>query len=59
MAFMSISEAEPGSGAAAAARAAMATGARPFRAILGSLANLLLPPVCISCGTRILSHGLL
>jgi len=59
MASMSISEAELASEAPAAARATMDAGARPLRAILGSLANLLLPPVCIGCRTRIVSHGLL
>jgi ComF family protein len=29
------------------------------RPILGRIADLLLPPVCIACRTRILSHGLL
>jgi Double zinc ribbon domain len=29
------------------------------RTLLGHLADLLLPPVCISCRTRIGSHGLL
>ncbi len=30
-----------------------------MRSVLGTLANLLLPPVCIVCRTRIGSHGLL
>jgi len=57
MASMSISEAELAS--EAPARATVGAGARPLGAIFGSLANLLLPPVCIGCRTRILSHGLL
>jgi len=32
---------------------------RPWRASLGAVADLLLPPVCISCRARIGSHGLL
>jgi ComF family protein len=32
---------------------------KPVRTLLGHLADLLLPPVCISCRTRIGSHGLL
>jgi ComF family protein len=31
----------------------------PVRSVLGTLANLLLPPVCIVCRTRVGSHGLL
>lgn len=59
MASMSISEAELASEAPAAARVTMGAGAGPLRSILGSLANLLLPPVCIGCRTRIGNHGLL
>jgi Double zinc ribbon domain len=32
---------------------------KPVRTLLGHLADLLLPPVCISCRTRIGSHGVL
>jgi ComF family protein len=34
-------------------------GTGPVRSVFGTLANLLLPPVCIVCRTRIGSHGLL
>jgi ComF family protein len=34
-------------------------GLRAFGAMLGSLADLLLPPVCISCRRRVEGHGLL
>jgi len=35
------------------------TWRRPVRTLLGQVADLLLPPVCISCRARIGSHGLL
>ena len=42
-----------------ASPASAQTGAGVMRPMLGRLADLLLPPVCISCRTRIGSHGLL
>jgi predicted amidophosphoribosyltransferase len=30
-----------------------------WRSVLGAAANLLLPPVCIACRSRISNHGLL
>jgi predicted amidophosphoribosyltransferase len=58
MAFMTVTGAELSS-ETPASRAAGAAGRRPLRSLLGHLADLLLPPVCISCRTRIGSHGLL
>jgi len=46
---------EPRSAAPAMAGAARAA----MRSMLGHLADFLLPPVCISCGARIGTHGLL
>ncbi len=45
--------------AAEASRPATLAWQKPVRSLLGQLADLLLPPVCISCRTRIGSHGLL
>jgi ComF family protein len=59
---MSISETEAGPGDGAGIEAGGQRAARPFRplgALLGGLADLVLPPVCIVCRTRIGSHGLL
>jgi ComF family protein len=39
--------------------AASGARGRPWRALIGSVGNLLLPPVCILCRTRIGAHGLL
>jgi ComF family protein len=58
MAPMSIGEAEHGLEAPARARATAGAGSSA-RSILGHLADLLLPPVCLACRTRIWSHGLL
>ena len=58
MASMAIGEAELSLEAPASPASARA-GAGVMRPMLGRLANLLLPPVCISCRTRIGSHGLL
>lgn len=55
MASMPTGEAELGLEAPSAVPSA---GAGIVRPILGRLADLLLPPVCIACRTRILSHGL-
>jgi predicted amidophosphoribosyltransferase len=46
---------EPQSAAPAMTGAASAV----MRSMLGRLADFLLPPVCISCGPRVGSHGLL
>jgi ComF family protein len=59
MASMPIGEVELGLEAPPTSPASARAGAGFMRPILGRLADLLLPPVCISCRTRIGSHGLL
>lgn len=56
---MPTGEAELSLEGAAASAAGEPAGARLARPLLGRLADLLLPPVCISCRARIGSHGLL
>jgi ComF family protein len=57
---MSISsEAELSGEAPAVSRAVAGPGVSSLRSMLGRLADVLLPPVCIACRTRIGSHGLL
>jgi ComF family protein len=59
MVSMPIGEAELGLEVPSAAPAGARATARFMRPMLGRLADLVLPPVCISCRIRILSHGLL
>ena len=59
MASMPIGEAELSLEAPPASPASARGAAGFMRPMLGRLADLLLPPVCISCRTRIGSHGLL
>jgi predicted amidophosphoribosyltransferase len=47
------------SAAAEPSREAETAWRKPMRSLLGHIADLLLPPVCISCRARIGSHGLL
>ena len=56
---MPIGEAEFSLEAPPASPASARGAAGVMRPMLGRLADLLLPPVCISCRTRIGSHGLL
>jgi len=58
MAAMPIGEAELGPKTPAAASAEWVWQGS-LRPLLGGIADLLLPPVCISCRTRIGNHGLL
>jgi ComF family protein len=57
MAAMLISRAELSPEQLAVSSATVGTGS--LRSALGTIANLLLPPVCIACRRRIGSHGLL
>jgi ComF family protein len=59
MAAMPTGEAELSLGAPQASPAPERRGQNFVRPLLGRLADLLLPPVCISCRARIGSHGLL
>ena len=59
MAPMPIGEAELGLEAPSAAPATTRAASGAMRSTLGRIADFLLPPVCISCRTRIGSHGLL
>jgi ComF family protein len=59
MASMPTGEAELSPEAPPASPATERRAAGLVRPMLGRLADLLLPPVCISCRTRIGSHGLL
>lgn len=55
MALMTINDAESSTEGRPAAGSALGS----LRAALASLADLLLPPVCIACRKRTLGHGLL
>jgi ComF family protein len=59
MVLMPIGEAELGLEAPSATPAMTRAAPGALRSMLGRIADFLLPPVCISCRTRIGSHGLL
>lgn len=56
---MKVGEAELSTDAVARASGSGPGAGRSLRLLLGRLADLLLPPVCIACRARIGSHGLL